>query len=419
MKHFTGFLIITTCLFFSTDAYAQPDSLRRLDIQCGNDQPLPSLRDSLYGPWPELNTSAKYSVLSPDMSLLSFYFESLVEPFIDGVQVYDLRHQRKIVLIPRQFVSRWHPFEHKLLTANYIYNIDSDEFKYLPESLNGNSEANWAPDGKSIYIRTDQLNLLRTDQDGSNPEYMPNLRRDFIPVSDSTFFSFHPSGIELRDIAGRNNHIVELRWMRDVNPHLINNVSVSYDGRFVLADFRPKGAGRYDDEWFLGMVDLSTFMLKEVLRGQRLGNEYYASWTSRHTILVSYVCREDSVRGIWEVDTNGIFLRQLFGKDQFSELTNVAQAPSAPSGFSILSFFPHPGNREGFIEFDIEKRGMYALHLIDLSGRAVRVVEESSRREPGAYRRPLRLDDLPPGMYLIRLSNERNQSVYHRLIVGP
>jgi hypothetical protein len=416
-----AFLLVIAAFFLcSRDVVAQPDSLRHLDVLCGNDQPMPSVWDSLYGPWPALTEDARWAVVSPDLRFLAFHYEQLMDfPFLSGVQLYDLHNRRKIVFIPGQFTSCWHPFEHKLVTSHYVYNVDNDEILPLPVETNGQSL--WSPDGKYIYyqIGVGKNALFRSTATGADTGYIENLKMYSYPVTDSTFFSFTSNGILLSNMNTNTKAEYDLRWMHDVNPRDISNVSVSPDGRHVLADFWPANAGRYDNKKFLGMVDLRTYMLKEILPAQRLGNEYYPSFTHRNTIIISYVCRTDSIRGIWEIDTNGVFLRQIFGKDQFQELnTGTDPETVVPSGPSIVSFYPQPGGRDAVIEFTVADAGTYSLHLIDLGGRALRCFEDAVQRASGMHRVALTLNGIPPGMYLIRLSSGQHRPVYQRVVIG-
>ncbi len=307
----------------------------------------------------------------------------------------------------------WHPNERKLLTSHYVYDLDSDNLIPLPIVIG--SQSYWSPNGKHIYIRTGQNVLLRTNADGQELMYLGNLHTNFIPISDSTFFSFTSAGIEIADTAGVKQTI-ELQWMREIMPR-IWNISISPDGRFVLADFLENGNNRWNGKQFLGMLDLQTYMLKKVLPSQRLSNEYYPSMTSRGTILISYVCRSESIYGVWEIDTNGVFLRQIIGKNEFQHLTNVERPLPSPADFSIHSFFPHPGSDNGTVEYAIEKAGIYSLHLIDLSGKIIKAIREQAWHAPGRYRESVSTGSVPLGLYLIRLSDARNVAVYQKLVV--
>jgi hypothetical protein len=102
-------LVFSLTFAVALSCYAQPDSLRHLDVLCGNDQHLPSKFDSLYGPWPFLSGSATRAVLSPDRKLPAFYFVHLNRPMSDGVQIYDLENRGMPGFIPGRFVLQRHP----------------------------------------------------------------------------------------------------------------------------------------------------------------------------------------------------------------------------------------------------------------------------------------------------------------------
>jgi hypothetical protein len=304
----------------------------------------------------------------------------------------------------------------KLLTPFIVYDVDTDTEIILPVQCNG--AAFWSPNGKCIYYHScsnDRWALFRsssTGQDTVSLDHFPVYR---YPATDSTLLHFTEKGIEIITIETSERQTIDLPWKSEMR--IIHHVTISSDGRFVLANFWENRSTRYNGKQFLGMLDLQTNMLKSILPSQRLGNDYYPSWTSSGTILISYVCRTDSVYGIWEIDTNGVFLGQLLGKESLRSLTNVEGTPQTPSGFSINSFFPHPGNLEGILEYDIEKAGSYSLNLIDLSCKTLRMLMENVWHESGRHRITVRMEELPPGMYLIRMSDSRNRPMYHRIMV--
>ena len=163
-------------------------------------------------------------------------------------------------------------------------------------------------------------------------------------------------------------------------------------------------------------IDRWTQRMKEVLPTQAFMNRYYPSWTKNGTLIISYVCRLDSSYTVWEVDTNGVFLRQLTSRDMVGPATAVA-LPATDRDYSIRSSYPHPGSGIVTVEYDVGKEGCYTLELIDMSGEALRHIVTEAWLGPGRYEAPLSTDRLPSGMYLICLSSKTGALVYHKLIV--
>lgn len=410
--HIRSTLTLFAFFFATATAFSQGDSLRHLDVLCGNDLPLTPF-DSLLS-YPLVNWEATAAVLSPDGKMIAFQFQTHQVPFMRGVQIYDLQNRSKVRFFPGVSGPQWHPNERKLLTSFTVYDIDADVILDLPVQINGRSL--WSPDGKYIYYQTGVGSnvLLRSYPDGSYLKELSLIKMYSYPLTNSTFLSFYSNGIEITDTAGVKKTI-EQQWIYTIR--MIHNISISPDGRFVLADFWENGSSVFNGKQFLGMLDLETYMLKKVLPSQRIGYDYYPSWTSRGTIIVSYACRVDSVYTVWEIDTNGVFLRQLLGKEVLQTLTSVENSKSLPVGFSVASFFPHPGNGNGIIEYSTEKPDTFSLSLISLSGRVVHGILKDILHEPGSHQASIRTDDIPPGMYLIRLSNSQNQSVYHKIVI--
>ena len=415
MKPILVLLLALACL----PCQAQPTSMWQLDVECGNDRPLASEFDSLYGPWPELIASATRAVLTPDRSLLAFTFENLKDFPMTGIMIVDARSGARRAFIPGQLTSEWHPYDRKLLTNHYIYDVDADEFMYLPSDPDGNGINHWSPDGRFAYLRLGNHTLARTDANGRNLEYLPTIRQDFFAISDTMFVTFNSAGIEFAGISGLSRRVVELPGMPELRVRNVLRERSSLDAKFVVADFQRSGWKFDTTNTFLGLVDLQLLTLKKVVLSQRLGNFYYPSWTREGTLIVSYVCRDDSVRGVWEMDTSGMFLRQFVGRDVLRRvLSSVPDAAASSSSCSIRSLHPHPVSGEGILSYEVSAPGTYSIRVMDAAGRIVRAPFEGAVREPGVYSVAVSTAGLPPGMYLLRLSEAGGSDAQRVIVVG-
>jgi hypothetical protein len=191
---------------------------------------------------------------------------------------------------------------------------------------------------------------------------------------------------------------------------------VSHDGRFVALDVTYKGGYRFNSMHSLSIFDRWTRRMKKVLPAQAFMNWYYPSWTRRGTLIVSFACRLDSSYTIWEIDTNGVFLRQLTGRDMQQQTADV-ELPSHLTEFSIHSLHPQPGTGTITVEYDVRRAGVYSLKLIDLRGRQARSIRDVLWHEAGRYIASLRTDALAPGMYLLRLSDRNDRAVYQKVLI--
>ncbi|MBL0176763.1 MAG: hypothetical protein IPP94_16135 [Ignavibacteria bacterium] len=177
---------------------------------------------------------------------------------------------------------------------------------------------------------------------------------------------------------------------------------MSPDQTRVAADFLEFGNDRFNGKQFLGVFDLRTNRLTKVLPSQVLGNYYYPSWTSNGTLLVSFACRCDSVSMVWEVDTNGVFLRKLVGRESFDILMSAESPPPAPVTPMVVDIHPQPASEEVNIRVQHIGRSVVEVFLHDILGRQI---DASCIGSPMAGGDDavvsFRVGALPPGPYLI------------------
>lgn len=403
MKRFMLSLGILAILL-APSVRSQPDSLKGLNLHCGIDLPMDPW-DSVSYPYWDLAHIAKDAVLSPDGNYLAFRYEYTWPPFFEGVEIIDMRTHALVKYLPGEHLPKWHPTQHKLLTPFLVYDLETGIETDLPVREMGLSY--WSTDGRFIYYSHNADEFLgRSTADGKNLEWLASqkLYQDFKPLTDSTFFRFGSEGYQIHNINTGKVTDVRLDWMSGIG--VWRRWSVSPDGRFIAGDFRRNPAGR-----FLGVVDLRNNTLKTVLPMQRLAYEYYPSWTTRGTLIVSYACRLDSVYGVWEVDTNGVFLRQLFGKQDFDALTSIPPAPVLEHGMSVRSLFPQPCDEAVLVEFVVRTPGQYSLSILDMLGRETAYQGFSEWFSTGVHTRTLRTGSIVPGLYLLRMSiNNRNSA---------
>ena len=192
---------------------------------------------------------------------------------------------------------------------------------------------------------------------------------------------------------------------------------VSKDARFIASDFRERDNSRFNGKQFLGLFDLRQNRLRKVLPAQALGNDYYPSWTTRGTLLISYVCRLDSTCTVWEIDTNGTFLRQWVGLNEFNEVkVGITQTP-APASVAIHSIFPQPGHREITVYYSRKDHGLATFSIMDISGKVLRTMVDGSpyADQPSILR--LDTEGLPPGCYFLSISSDGNAAVRKSFIL--
>ena len=243
--------------------------------------------------------------------------------------------------------------------------------------------------------------MYKNTIDDLNNQYIGQIDYNSRPVSDSSFILFQGNGLNIPNGDYKIYNYYDSSTKFIFSPFLdtvvrIYHYSISPDQRFVAADFLPQ-TGRYSGTYFLGILDLKTNIVKHVLRYQQLGNYYYPSWTNQGTLIVSYVCRADSITQIWEVDTNGVFLRKLFGKEELASLTPVESLPTNNEEFSISSIYPLPGQDMLTLVYNLNKRTKVCIALVDLSGRLLRSYSSGESREAGKYSENLSTANIPPG----------------------
>lgn len=90
--------------------------------------------------------------------------------------------------------------------------------------------------------------------------------------------------------------------------------------------------------------------------------------------------------------------------------TIVVSDDAVPLTFGISSVYPNPFNPETTIKFSLESDADISLSVYDLSGREISVLV-NDRLSAGEYSIPFTAHSLPSGVYLLRLSDNRNVSM--------
>jgi hypothetical protein len=399
-------LIRIIALFVSiaaSSANCQWDSIQHLDITCRNDDPLTPF-DSLNGPYPDLLNEATQAVLSPDGSRIAFLCNTTREPALFGTVVYDLAHRILLKYLPDMAWPRWHPSGRKLLTNFQMYDLDRDSVFDLPCRLDFQIPA-WSSSGKFIFYAATE-GMYRSTEDGHDLTFLGRMPYGTIPLTDSTLI-FMTQGISMDYYVIYNIHSgvrsdISMPSMSGIRRILWSS---TFRQRFVAADFEENGGTRFNGGQYLGILDLERNTIRKVLHSQRLGNYYYPSWTAKGTLIVSYVCRVDSIYAVWEIDSNGVFLRQLIDRSLFDRcITSVASVPSTHS-VSSLTAHPQPASHAVTIRYAISNIGTYSVSLIDLLGRELRRSDVSIPQSPFAGEVSFGLSGLAPGAYLVRLTH--------------
>ncbi len=131
------------------------------------------------------------------------------------------------------------------------------------------------------------------------------------------------------------------------------------------------------------------------------------------TASVRYKCdyvRDNKLGGliIWALGQDNLGNTQPLCQTVGDHLTRntavVATAEEArPEGYDLLSCYPNPCNQMVTVRFYLAKAGEAVLHLYDVTGREIRLVEVG-RREAGWYELPLSGEGLASGVYLLRMT---------------
>jgi hypothetical protein len=395
--------------------FSQKPSFTQLDIECHNRDPLSSF-DSTFGPYPEIGESATDAEMAPDFSKVAYVYEKWRWPGFNGVAVYDMQRHVPIAYIPGVAFSRWSPDGRKLLTNALMYDVVGDSTWPLPVREDYQIP-HWSPDGRFVYYSTTG-GWYRSTADGKDVTYLGNFGYLALPVGDSLVVQIPQAPFQSYKIWNLNTLKDSVVYVTSFeNCGIVHGGSISKDARFIASDFWERDRTRFNGKQFLGLFDLQQNRLRKVLPAQALGNDYYPSWTTRGTLLISYVCRLDSTYTVWEIDTNGNFLRQWVGLNEFNEVkTGVSQAPAATS-VAVHSIFPQPGHREITVTYTRRDHGLATFSVIDISGKVVRTMDvpSSSASQPSIIR--LDTEGLPPGCYVLSVSNNGNAAVRKSFIL--
>ena len=377
--------------------------------------------DSSTGMYNFVRYETSGSSMSPDRRLLATYLRTENYPgkgtFYDEVTIIDLSTLSFKVFLPGTWLPTWSPDGRRLLTPDCIYYPDGDSAIPLPKHVGVYTR--WSADGAYIYF-SDANALWRCNENGMNLQWLGKYPGGIIPWTVDSMIYIHdfpgdkPRFYLLYDLSTSRCDTV---WAPELQPvGVFNQISFSRNRRFFVADawyddgrFAPARAG-------LCMYDFERHRLKDILPGQPFRIPFFPSWSSDSTLLISFICHLDSSYTTWEIDTNGVFLRQLTNKTMLPGLTRIGRVPVASSRTSF-ALYPQPTSETCTVEFDIEKDGVYSLVLVDPIGHECAVLVRGERIGAGKGSRRFSTRDLLPGVYFVRLSGSYETPVYRKLLI--
>ena len=412
-------MLLVFFVLCSETSWPQATTLQSLDAGCRNREALTPW-DSLFGPYPEIGIAARSAVLSPDGEKIAYFYERSRVPFFQGVVVYDLARHTTLAMITDGEWLHWSPDGRKLLTCYHLYDVETNRFALLPVQI-PYQRPYWSFDGKHIYYQTPGV-WYRGNSEGSDTVAIGRFIGEDGQIDATTFVTFKihainiPPGTYLRhDVETGRDSLVSVPEFLDLDEIMFP--SISPDGRFMAADFYEFGRNLLNGKQFLGVFDLQTNRLHRILPSQALGNLYFPSITHRGTLLVSYVCRADSTYTVWEIDTNGVFLRRLIGKDEMEDALTAIEPPYPAHDHIITSLFPSPGRNQLHVTVMPSVHDEISVQMIDLSGKIVQRVDVGSV-EPGIIRKVvLPIGELSPGSYVLTLRGNRTRPVHRTFLI--
>lgn len=81
-----------------------------------------------------------------------------------------------------------------------------------------------------------------------------------------------------------------------------------------------------------------------------------------------------------------------------------------------LDIYPNPTSGELFIEMEVSTEDEYSVRLLNLEGKELLLVEESTLLSSGFHSWRLNLNELPNGVYLIRVDRQNDASTFRRVV---
>jgi hypothetical protein len=93
-------------------------------------------------------------------------------------------------------------------------------------------------------------------------------------------------------------------------------------------------------------------------------------------------------------------------------------APGAPeAAFSLAPISPNPASGPFAVEYSLGRPSRVTLRVVDVAGRIAARLDQSER-SPGTHRLTL-TQDLPPGVYFLKLDAGPESTVRRVVIVDP
>jgi len=299
-----------------------------------------------------------------------------------------------------------------------IYEIENDSVRELPIRKEY-QQTFWSIDEQRIWYKTN-YGIYSSTSGGDDVRY--HIGTYCIPFGNMKCIKFHeignniPRGMyRLHNFADQTDTLISAPALDQFREVL--NCDISPQHTMIAGDFWEYGGDKFNGKNCLGIFDLRTNIFRRVLPSQALGSLYYPIWTYRGTLMVSFVCRNDSAYTIWEIDTNGVFLRQWIGKSDMEALLELRAVDQAPLNASIETVFPNPARTHVTIQYVCNAISPARVTIIDLRGREYTRVETIPGDIGKANTLVLPIGQLGPGFYLVALSISGRRPVYRSMII--
>jgi len=395
----------------------------QLDTCCGNygdDLPI----DTLQGPYPDIRYWLCRGSLSPDGKYLAAkaILDMFFQPKMNGFVIVDLAEQRIVDYHPGATLPRYSPDGRYILTTGYVFEpATGSRYQFpsiWPDYL---LQGDWSPDSRYVYMGS-TAGIYRWKVTGDSL-HLYHTHSSAVPLTDDTLIwvDAHPEnlmnpGYELTYIPKDSSTYMSVPAWSILKS--VGELSVAPDRHTIAFDVTYSGGGRFNDKHGLCIFDRWTGRMKQVLPAQAFMNRYYPRWTSRGTLVVSFACRKDSSYTLWEVDTNGTFLRPLADRSLFDPFIVSANPAPAPSSVRITAVYPQPASNVIVVEYFAGEHARYRFTISDVLGRQLRLIETRPANGPGAGSVTIDTSELPPGPYLLRITDSRRIVAFRRIAVS-
>ena len=308
----------------------------------------------------------------------------------------------------------------------YGFNTDGDSVTSFQTDFDRLSAIAWDSDRELLWISETLSDILGYDREGNHNQEHELSRQDlriyglaYMPI-DSSLYIFNSPGDNRQVVHKMNPDNGDTTFVMELTPE----EGGSPVGCFVTNEYDPYGswvfmdianAGREDriDIWQL-KPNIDWFVIEPAEGSIDPGGNQELTMTLNTVGLDSTLDWEGEL--IFSQAVGGEDINVPISMNISSSNDVVGRKFHLPTKFGISAIYPNPFNATTTISYALPIASNISLELYNLLGQRVQTLFEG-QKQTGHHSKNLIANDLPSGLYFVRLSTERQSSTQKVMLI--